>query len=228
MVLATLCFLLVAFCHSCLAYEIVPIERQLESLGSDVVVTERFPMVSGLPDPLMAGTVNELLRYVYDQFYIVDEDEKSRRSLWVDYETSLQREGLLSMKILASEYLQEAAHPMNRLEAVTLDLEEGYVVALSDLFVAESNYRQRINAFIRQQISKMDDRGEPLIPLISPFRGIEPQNSFYLTPVSLVVFFPEYQYTPHSWGTLEVEIPYALLQDIMVERFRVTVISSGP
>lgn len=205
------------FCTPLFAYEIVPIERQIDSSDPGVVVTERFPMISGLSDPVMAGTVNELLRYIYDQFYIVEEEERGKRSLWVDYRVTLESDRLLSLKITASEYLKEAAHPLNHLEAITLDLKDGYVVALSDLFLPDSNYRQRINAFIRQQLSRRDARGEPLIPLISPFRGIEPQNPFFLTSVGIVVFFPEYQYTPHSWGPLEVEIPYTLLQDIMVE-----------
>lgn len=203
-------------CPSLWAYEIVAVERHVDTSDPDVVVTERFPMVSGLTDPVMGGTVNELLRYLYDQFYIEKEEERGQRSLWVDYEVSLETDRFLSLKIRASEYLREAAHPMNYLEAITLDLQQGYVVALSDLFLQESNYRQRINAFVRQQLLKRDVRGEPIIPLIRSFQGIEPNNSFYLTSIGVVVFFPEYQYTPHSWGPLEVEIPYALLNDIMV------------
>jgi hypothetical protein len=206
----------------------MPVERQLESSDPEVVVTERFPMVSGLSDPVMVGTVNELLRYVYDQFYIVEEEERAKRSLWVDYTVSLENERFLSLKITASEYLKEAAHPLNYLEAITFDLEQGYVLALPDLFLIGSNYRQRINAFIRQQLSRRDASGEPLIPLISPFRGIEIQNPFYLTSVGVVVFFSEYQYTPHSWGPLEVEIPYVLLRDIMIERYKSLGEALGP
>ncbi len=215
----TMFLLLLVLVGSCplraLAYDIVPLQKEVDTGDPDVVITERLPMVSGLADPEMMGTVNELIRYFYDRFYIVREEERETRSLWMDYEISVKTEVLLSLKIHATEYFLEAAHPLNYLDAITLDLEKGAVLALEDLFHPNSNYRQRINSFIRQRLSRTDASGQTVIPLISPFRGIRSENPFYLTQNGVVIFFPEYEYTPHSWGALEIEIPYDLLEDIM-------------
>lgn len=211
-----------------IAYDVVPVEKEVKTDDPDVAITERLPVILGLPDPGMAGTVNELIRYIYDQFYITRQEDRARSFLSVDYEVTLKTGRFLSLKITASEYFREAAHPLNHIDAITLDLEEGAVLALEDLFVPGSNFRQRINAFIRQQLSRTDTVGEPLIPLISPFRGITHENPFYMTAEGVVVFFPEYEYTPHSWGALEVEVPYALLEDIMVSRDLMAIRDESP
>jgi len=121
----------------------------------------------------------------FEGTYTVTYNEKGKLSLYVDY------------------YIYTGgAHGSTARVPYTFDLETGELLKLKDVTGGNAKYVQIINAKIQSQIKA---RG---LPLLAPFKTIEPDREFYLKHNGVVVYFGQYEYTPYAAGMPEFEIPY--------------------
>ena len=117
--------------------------------------------------------------------------------------------GILSLRFEAYYYPEMAAHGVTGVSSVTLDLKTGHEYEFYQLFGKGSNYQAVLNQIIQAQIVASQ------IPLLKPFAGVGPDEDYYLTPDSLVIYYQPYVYTPGAYGVLEFTIPYSQIGGII-------------
>lgn len=110
-------------------------------------------------------------------------------------------------------YSDGAAHPGSYSITLNYDLGQGRELALSDLFLPNSNYLEAIANYCKSELSKQ------------PFydgaftQGADPTPENYrrwnITPGGLLITFDEYQVAPYAAGPQQVTVPYAALKDLI-------------
>lgn len=85
------------------------------------------------------------------------------------------------------------------------DLRTGDELKLKDLFVPGYNYMPVINQEIKRQIRQQPDL---YYHDQYAFKTVKPDQTFYLSPDSLVIYFNPYDIAPFSTGIPEFKIPY--------------------
>ncbi len=125
------------------------------------------------------------------------------------YKTTVNMKGILSLRFEDYFYPEMAAHGVTGVSSVTLDLKTGYEYEFCQLFRKGANYQAVINQIIQAQIVAEQ------IPMLKPFAGVGPDEDYYLTPDSLVIYYQPYKYTPGAYGVLEFKIPYSQITGII-------------
>ncbi|WP_170311538.1 DUF3298 and DUF4163 domain-containing protein [Vallitalea okinawensis] len=115
---------------------------------------------------------------------------------------------VLSMTI---DYYQfkGGAHGYTKRKAYNYNLMTGDSFFLIDLFDKGYNYRRVINGAISDAIN---EHPEEYYQGRDSFITINPNQSFYLEPDSLVIYFDLYQIAPYVKGIPEFRIPYEMFE----------------
>ena len=116
---------------------------------------------------------------------------------------------MISTKFDISLYMEHAAHPNNLIDAITFDLSKGEKISLKELFKDGINVKNELDPILIKKIEKLD------IPLLGEFKGIEDNQGFYLTDKALAIYFQEYEYTPHAYGPLIIEVLFDEIKGII-------------
>ncbi len=124
------------------------------------------------------------------------------------YRATVNCNGILSLRFQNYFFPEQAAHGVTGVSSVTLCLYSGHVYDFSDLFRPGCSYQAVINQIIQAQIVSRQ------IPLLKPFAGVGPDENYYLTPDSLVIYYQPAEYTPDYYGVLEFPIPYSQISEI--------------
>lgn len=120
------------------------------------------------------------------------------------YEVVYQTDKLASIVQRRVENLG-GAYPTNVLFGDTVDLQDGHVLMLDELFTVESSvYEPQLLDMIQQQGEY--DREQ--------LEGYFDRNFWYLTEDALVIFYQEDTLAPHAAGVLEFPLPIQELKDI--------------
>jgi len=129
------------------------------------------------------------------------------------YEVLSPPGNLLSLKFQIMIYIQGAAHPGTHSRTVTYDLEAGSDVRLADLFLAGSDYLERIANYCIAQLRTRDIDFDMFSSGAAPL----PENygNWNITPNGLLITFDEYQVAAYAAGAQEVTIPFAELQSVI-------------
>jgi hypothetical protein len=93
---------------------------------------------------------------------------------------------------------------------VTYDLQTGQKIRLQDLFRPGQNWRR----LIIEQIMLIADKRMSEDPVyFDNYRELIVknfnENSFYLTPAGVVIYYQQYEVGPYAIGIVEFEIPYS-------------------
>lgn len=170
-----------------------------------------FPRVTNLAKSVR-NKVNAVIRETAYQA-IPDWDPGSAViEAWSGYKTPLNQKGILSLRFEDYYYPEHAAHGVTGVSSLTVNLRTGHVYQFFELFARGSNYQTQLNAIIQAQIVARQ------IPMLKPFEGVGPDEQYYLTPDSLVIYYPPYVYTPGAFGILEFVIPYTQIAAIIDPR----------
>ncbi|SDY42988.1 protein of unknown function [Proteiniborus ethanoligenes] len=167
-----------------------------------------YPMVYGLRN-------SEAQRRINDEIYslMLNIAAELRRPDLVTYIT-----GSYELKANQRDFLSltlgqlgdfGGAHPMTIIKGLNMDVSTGKVYALKDLFKPNSNYIERISKIVEEQI---EERG---IMLLDEFKGISPDQDYYIVDNSLIIFFQLYEITPYVAGFPYFPIPIYELEDII-------------
>jgi hypothetical protein len=168
-----------------------------------------YPEVVNWPNKSLRRRVNDILqRTAYAAIPDCD-PETAVIEAWSDYKTTLNQNGILSVRFEDYFYPVMAAHGVTGFCSVTLDLDSGYVYDLHQLFRRGFNFQAVIDEIIRNQITTQQ------ITLVKPFPGIGPNENYYLTSDSLVIYYQPYVYTAGAYGVLEFPIPYQQIGEII-------------
>lgn len=187
---------------------------QLEQAGTT------YPRVIHLESKSLQNKINLIIRETaYDA--IPDYDPgTSIIEAQSGYTTPLNMKGILSLRFQNYFYPEMAAHGVTGVSSVTLNLNTGQVYRFRDLFRPGADYQAVLNRIIQAQIIARQ------IPMLKPFGGVGPDEEYYLTPDSLVIYYQPYVYTPGAFGVLEFSIPYAQIRDLINPRGPIGIIQS--
>jgi hypothetical protein len=131
---------------------------------------------------------------------------------WSNYKITLNQNGFVSLRFENYFYPETAAHGVTGVSSATLDQDSGYIYDFRQLFRPGSDYQAVINGIIQNRIVREQ------IALLKPFAGVGPNENYYLTPNSLVIFYQPDVYTAGNYGILEFAIPYRQFAEIIDPR----------
>ncbi|OAA90553.1 DUF3298 and DUF4163 domain-containing protein [Clostridium ljungdahlii] len=125
------------------------------------------------------------------------------------YDVMLNKNGLLSILFNMYTYVNKAAHGFTAYSSITLNVNTGQIYNFNDLFNPKIYYVGFLNELAKQYIKNNN------ITLINEYKGITPDQQYYLTPNSLVLYYQVYEYTPYYYGIFEIELPYSKIKNLL-------------
>ncbi|ADC50250.1 hypothetical protein BpOF4_10985 [Alkalihalophilus pseudofirmus OF4] len=168
-----------------------------------------YPQLAGLVDHTIEEKLNER---IYQQvqtmitkqgFYDYPETE-----ITGGYEVKTNERNIVSLTNLHYSY-SGGAHGLSTLRSLTMDVQTGKVYKLKELFKPDAPYIKRLNKIIEAQIKDRD------LPLLSPFKGIAPNQYFYQADRALIIYFQLYDLAPYAFGFPFFVISVYEIEDIV-------------
>lgn len=165
----------------------------------DAPIKLDYPQISGLADSVAQRTINETLKETVLKYAAEAEKEISNRSkddrpyeYEGGYVVTYNQDGVLSL--VTSQYgYTGGAHGMTYRNAFTFSLKDGKRLLLGDLFGANANYKQELNAKLSKQLKANGG-------YLGGFTGLTTDKDFYLKDGKFTVFFQLYEYTAYAAG----------------------------
>jgi len=155
-------------------------------------------------------TVNEL---IYEQTgKLLEQGYKSPQMTvqgW--YEIKTNEKGVLSLSIGNYTIAYPAAHGLTIIKSLTFDISTGKEYRLEELFKPGSDYVGTLSKIIERQIKERE------IPILGEFKGIRPNQDYYIADKALVIYFQLYEITPYAFGFPMFPISVYEIQDIIRE-----------
>lgn len=170
-----------------------------------------YPVIVELPDSAVQLQINQLIvnevnRQIHQQGY-----PQNPKELNGYYEIKTTERGVLSLSLYNESYTSNA-HRWTLQNSLTFDVQTGKLYSLQDLFVHGVDYVQSLSEIIGKQIK---DRR---IPLLSEFKGIRPNQEFYIADKALVVYFQLNEITAYVYGFQYFPISVFEIQTIINEQ----------
>ncbi|KMK75627.1 DUF3298 and DUF4163 domain-containing protein [Alkalihalobacillus pseudalcaliphilus] len=170
-----------------------------------------FPQITGLSHVTIEQEMNkriesQVYRMIRKQGYL----ENPETEITGGFDLKNNQRNILSFTNSHYSY-SGGAHGLTMVRSLTVDVQTGRVYALRDLFKKGSNYQQRINELIRMQIKtrKLD--------LLNEFKGIHPNQYFYVADKTLVIYFQLYELQAYVYGLTYFPISVYDLAEIIDE-----------
>lgn len=113
-----------------------------------------------------------------------------------DYKITYNKKNILSIPLTMYEFTG-GAHGLTNIKHFNYNLITGQEIKLKDLFKVNSNYKEIINKYISDDISK-----NPNVYFLGEdgFKGIKDDQNFYITEEGIVIYFSLYDIAPYSTG----------------------------
>ncbi|MCL4404122.1 RsiV family protein [Patescibacteria group bacterium] len=199
--------------------------------GENYTVSVYYPNVSGVPE---AGAFNDytlalISSQINDFKTAIAQNDISRlppqmqalaNTFNIRYSLDGTSTDYVSAVFGSETYLVGMAHPSHLLTSLDVDLRNGSVIKLSDLFAPGADYLKTLSdittADILRQIRNGTYSSTP--DFVAQTGGTSPNADnfqvFGLSPQGLVVHFQDYQVGPGVSGPAKVVIPYGELQNV--------------
>lgn len=170
-----------------------------------------YPVVEGLKNTEAQKAINiEILdtvnALVKEQGYY----ENPLTQITGTYEIKNNQRDILSLAVINYAF-SGGAHGMTLVKSFTFDNKTGKNYALKDLFKPGSDYVLVLSEMIKKQIAQRE------IPLLEEFKGIKPNQDFYVADKILVIYFQQYELAPYAWGFPDFPISLYDIKDIIDE-----------
>lgn len=171
-----------------------------------------YPEVSGMSDPLAQQRVNEKLKELSGVKPVGSGQLDA--SFSSDFTVSLFRKQLLQLEIIGYNYPFGAAHGMPSRVYAHIDLVTGRFYELKDLFKEGSDYVKVLSGIIGEQI-----KNDPQYSYVFPdsYKGIAPDQPFYVTEDALYIYFNPYDIAPYAAGFPTFRIPFKEIASIIAQ-----------
>jgi hypothetical protein len=188
----------------------------------DNMVTIDYPAVKDLESPAVQHRINRAIASQVDKPMREQGYYKSQKVEMLGwYEIKTNERGILSLTIGNYAFTYPSAHGLTIVKGLTFDIKSGDGIELSGLFKPGSDYVKVLSDIVEQQIK---DRN---ISLLDEFKGIAPNQDFYIADKSLVLFFQLYEITPYYMGLQYFPISVYQIQDIIDEDGALGIMAAG-
>ena len=170
-----------------------------------------YPVIVELSDSTVQQQINQLIvnevnRQIHQQGY-----PQNPKELNGYYEIKTNERGVLSLSLYNESYASDAQR-WTLQNSLTFDVQTGKLYSLQDLFVHGVDYVKSLSEIIGKQIR---DRR---IPLLSEFKGIRPNQEFYIADKALIVYFQLNEITAYVYGFQYFPISVYEIQNIINEQ----------
>jgi len=179
------------------------IKLKLKNDQYDLLI--KYPQAVDMNNKELQNKINMLLKSQSGTEYKGQKDEFYRQ----DYDVMLNKAGIMSILNNSYLYMKGAAHGMSMRSSINIDMTDGRLYTLKDLFKPSADYKTKLNTIIKKKL--LEDN----TPLLREFEGIKDNQEYYLTDKELVVYYQLYDYTPYAYGFLEFYIPYESISDMI-------------
>ncbi len=126
------------------------------------------------------------------------------------YELKNNQRDVLSISLIGLGDFH-GAHPVTVVKSLNFDVKTGSLYELKDLFKPGSGYIKKINEIIQEQIKERE------IPVFDSYKGIRPNQDYYIADTSIVVYFQQAEIGPYAAGFPYFPIPIYKLQNMISE-----------
>lgn len=181
-------------------------------MSSDPNLVVHYPVVVGMINTVAQQRINHRILTLVNKLIIEQGYYQSPNTTiqgW--YEIKTNQRGILSLSISNYAYPYQAAHGLTIIKSLTFNINTGKTYELKDLFKPDSNYVEVLSEMIAVQIRERE------IPLLEDFKGISPEQDFYIADKCLVIYFQLYEITPYVYGFPYFPISAYEIQGILRE-----------
>ncbi|MCR8642689.1 DUF3298 and DUF4163 domain-containing protein [Paenibacillus sp. N1-5-1-14] len=176
--------------------------------------TVYYPVVTELSNTAAQKQINQrILQAVHNlmQEQTIKQDSNDIQEMLGEYEIKSNERGLLSLTLSNYTFMTKHAHGLTLLQSLTFNIHNGHSYTLQELFKPGSNYVTVLSELVAEQIK------ERQIPLLTPWKGIRPDQDYYIADKALVIYFQQYEITPSYFGTPMFPISVYSLSSILDE-----------
>ncbi len=201
---------------------VVPVEISEILSDPPLTITARFPRIDAPGDARYAALNRASEALVRDAVKSFRDDvtnpafkpEPSVPGSFIEvtYDVLFGANGLVSYLFTMHYYLSGAAHPNQASFSLNYDLSRGKILALTDIFVSNSNYLAALVDYSLMDLKrqKVLEWGENLTASQDSFQA------WNIQPDGLRITFDPYIVAPYAMGPQKVLIPFSALKDYIV------------
>ena len=170
-----------------------------------------YPVLDNLESHKVEETVNTKLRDMWTDVKIKPND-----NLDYHYEShfsiGFSQKNLLVLQESGYDYPFGAAHGMPVMQYAHVDTKSGIFYQLEELFKDGSDYAEVLSGIVEEQIKKY---GEEMAVWPDSYKGIKPDQPFYLTADALMLYFEPYEISPYAAGFPTFSVPFTEISSII-------------
>jgi len=185
--------------------------RRIVSPFQDLIID--YPFATGFKTLNIQNIINSrIIKTVNETGKLLEQGYKSPQMTvqgW--YEIKTNEKGVLSLSIGNYTIAYPAAHGLTIIKSLTFDISTGKEYRLEELFKPGSDYVGTLSKIIERQIKERE------IPILGEFKGIRPNQDYYIADKALVIYFQLYEITPYAFGFPMFPISVYEIQDIIRE-----------
>lgn len=181
--------------------------HQIDIENRNLICNIEYPVIQNQINNKLLSYINEK---IYEDILTFKEmniaqhlENKGNLLIFIDYETTLNQYNLISIPIVFSESAK-----YNRLisyiNTYNFDINKDKKIELKDIFESNFDYTSYINNLIEKEIE-------------TKFNGITSDQTFYITPQSIVICFSSYELDNQYPGIEEIEIKFKSIKDHLTE-----------
>ncbi|NLP51211.1 WG repeat-containing protein [Bacillus sp. RO1] len=168
-----------------------------------------YPQIQGMKNKEAEKKVNEVLR-TQSQIIPIPLDKQLDYNYTGDFSVQFYKKNLLILELNGYNYPFGAAHGMPTQIMVPIDISTGKIYELKDLFKSNSDYIKVLSDLVAEQIQENPDNYFP-----DSFKGIQPDQPFYVSSDALFLYFTPYEIAPYAAGFPTFEIPFKQINNII-------------
>lgn len=181
--------------------------NQIDIENKNLICNIEYPTIQNTSNNNLITYINKTMREDILAFKQVNIDNylENKHDLLIlaNYEITLNKNNLISIPIVFSES-EKYSRLINYINTYNYDINKNKKIELSDIFKNKFNYTSYINNLIEKQTD-------------TPFRGILPDQTFYITPNSIVICFSSYELDNLYSGIQEFEIKFKEIEENLSE-----------
>lgn len=180
------------------------------------------PIVKGISDKKVEAQVNNKLKELSyfrpysenknEKVSIITEEDVLDYDYYGDFSIKYFKNNLLNLEIQGYYYPIGAAHGMPSMKTPLINLDTGKFYTLGDLFIGGIYWSNELNKIIKNMI-ETDKQYEYIFK--DQFKGIKPEQDFYIDDSNLYIYFPPYEIGPYAAGFVTFKIPFSEIQGMI-------------
>ena len=173
-----------------------------------------YPVLSKLENLKVEEDINIKLRDMWTDVKIKPTDNLDYHYEG-NFSIGFNRKNLLVLQESGYDYPFGAAHGMPIMQYVHVNTKTGSYYQLEDLFKDGSNYVEVLSGIVEEQIK---EHGEEMGVWQDSYKGIKPDQLFYLTADALMLYFIPYEIAPYAAGFPTFSVPFTEISNIIDKR----------